>query len=73
MKIIMDHYGLSMERSVAIGDSENDLDMIKAAGIGVVMGQARDEIKQYADRVTETLLNDGAAVAIEELIQGEKA
>lgn len=73
MKIIMDHYGLSMERSVAIGDSENDLDMIKAAGIGVVMGQARDEIKQYADRITETLLNDGAAVAIEELIQGENA
>ncbi|MBQ4323957.1 MAG: HAD family phosphatase [Clostridia bacterium] len=69
MEIIMKHHGLEMRRSVAIGDSENDLDMLCAAGIGVVMGQARDEIKQYADRITASVTEDGAAVAIEELIR----
>lgn len=68
MQRIMDHYGLDMSRSVAIGDSENDLEMIKAAGIGVVMGQAREEIKQYADIVCDGILEDGAAKVMEELI-----
>ncbi len=67
MKKVMDHLGLDMNRSVAIGDSENDLDMIRAAGIGVVMGQARDEIKQFADRICDDIYNDGAAKIMEEL------
>ena len=66
MKMIMDHLGLDMSRSIAIGDSENDLDMIKAAGIGVVMGQARDEIKQFADRICDDIHHDGAAKIMEE-------
>ena len=68
MKRIMELHGLDLSRSVAIGDSENDLDMIRAAGIGVVMGQARDEIKRYADRVTDSITEDGAATAIEHII-----
>ncbi len=68
MQKIMDYYGLDMSRSVAIGDSENDLDMIKAAGIGVVMGQSREEIKRFADRITDDVAHDGAAKIIEELI-----
>lgn len=69
MEIIMKHHGLDMSRSVAIGDSENDLDMIDAAGIGIVMGQAREEIKRHADRITAPITEDGAAIAIEQLIQ----
>ena len=69
MERIMQYHGLDMSRSVAIGDSENDLDMITAAGIGIVMGQAREEIKQYADRITDPLSEDGAATAIEALIR----
>ena len=69
VKRVMEHYGLPMEASVAVGDSENDLDMIRAAGIGAVMGQARPEIKAEADRITESIKNDGVAVLIEELIR----
>ena len=38
----------------ACGDSSNDLDMIKAAGIGVAMGNADKEIKAAADFITKT-------------------
>lgn len=65
---VMESYGLPLSRSVAIGDSENDLEMIQAAGIGIAMGQAKTEIKALADRVTLTILQDGAATAIEEII-----
>jgi len=71
MEIIMKHHGLDLSRSVAIGDSENDLDMIDAAGIGIVMGQAREVIKKHADRITAPVTEDGAALAIEELIREE--
>ncbi len=69
MKRVMDCYGLEMSQSVAIGDSENDLDMIQAAGIGISMGQAKYSIKQAADRITHDILHDGAATAIEAIIK----
>ena len=71
MAKVMEKLGLPLSRSVAIGDSENDLDMIDAAGIGIVMGQAREEIRRHADRVTASVEEDGAALAIEELIREE--
>ena len=71
MAKVMEKLGLPLSRSVAIGDSENDLDMIDAAGIGIEMGQAREEIRRHADRVTASVEEDGAALAIEELIREE--
>lgn len=68
MQTIMKHYGLPMDRSVAIGDSENDLEMIKAAGIGIAMGQSKEYIRKAADRITDSVLRDGAAKAIESII-----
>ena len=46
---------------MAVGDSENDLDIVKAAGIGVAMGNASDDIKSLSKYVT--LTNDQAGVA----------
>lgn len=67
MQRVMDLLGIPRNRSVAIGDSENDLDMIRNAGIGIAMGQAKPEIKKQAHRVTASVIEDGAAIAIEEL------
>jgi hydroxymethylpyrimidine pyrophosphatase-like HAD family hydrolase len=53
---------------MAIGDAENDIDMIKYAGTGVAMGQAADLVKQAASFVTETVGEDGAALAIRRFI-----
>jgi hydroxymethylpyrimidine pyrophosphatase-like HAD family hydrolase len=55
--------GIPVERSIAIGDSMNDFDMLKAAGIAVAMGNAVDEIKQISDIIT-TDANDAGVSAV---------
>lgn len=61
------HFGVEMAEVVAIGDELNDLDMIKAAGMGVAMGNAKKEIKEAADYTTLTNDHDGAAAALSKL------
>lgn len=68
IETVMKAYGLPHSRSVAIGDSENDLDMIRYAAVGIAMGQSKEEIKAQADRVTGTIEEEGAVTAIEQLI-----
>lgn len=60
--------GIKREEVIAIGDSYNDLSMIEFAGLGVAMGNASDDIKEIADLVTETNMNDGVAKVVEEFI-----
>ena len=50
-----------MSETVAIGDNLNDLSMIVAAGTGVAVGNAVDELKAAADFIS--LSNDEGAVA----------
>lgn len=57
---------------MAIGDQENDLPMIKKAGIGVAMGNAIPEVKAVADMVTTTNAEDGVAKVFEQLISARK-
>ncbi len=56
---------IPLEQVMALGDSGNDLTMLKAAGLGVAMGSAPEALKQAADAVTKTNAEDGAALAIE--------
>lgn len=60
--------GIKREQIMAFGDSSNDLDMIKAAGIGVAMGNADKEIKAAANFITKTNEEDGVAYAIKTLL-----
>lgn len=53
--------GISIEETAACGDSENDLDIIQAAGIGIAMANASEDVKNAADFVT--LSNDECGVA----------
>ena len=55
-------------QTMAIGDTENDLAIIEAAGIGVAMGNATDAVKAKADYVTTSNTEDGVAFAIEHFI-----
>ncbi len=52
--------------TVAVGDAENDIPMIKAAGIGFAMKNAADAVKASADRIT---LSDNNHDAIAEIIE----
>lgn len=50
---------LPMEETVAIGDSSNDVVMLKRAGRSIAMGNGTDEVKALADYVTTAVENDG--------------
>ena len=52
---------------VAIGDEANDVEMIRAAGLGIAMGNATDECKTAADQITEDNDHEGLAKALEGL------
>jgi len=64
LRILCRHFGVDPAEVVAIGDDDNDIDMLKAAGMGVAMGNAREHVKAAADYVTQTNDNDGAALAL---------
>lgn len=56
-------YDTDIADTIAIGDSENDTEMIETAGIGIAMGNATDAIKALADWTTTPVDKDGIAVA----------
>ncbi|MDQ0199598.1 Cof-type HAD-IIB family hydrolase [Neobacillus ginsengisoli] len=64
--------GIKREEVIAMGDSYNDLAMIEFAGLGVAMGNAPDDIKQKADYVTDTNMNDGVAKVVEKFVLKSK-
>lgn len=67
---LAERLGVKREEVLAVGDSLNDIEMIRYAGIGVAMGNARQEVKEAADVVTATNQDDGVAQAIEKYVLG---
>ena len=53
---------------MAIGDANNDIEMLEYAGLGVAMGNASDYVKNLADAVTDSCEENGVATAIEKFI-----
>lgn len=65
--------GFTMDEVMAIGDSNNDLPMLKAAGKSVAMGNANDAVKAACDYVTANCEESGVAAAIRKyVLQGMK-
>ncbi|MEA4853768.1 MAG: HAD family hydrolase [Christensenella sp.] len=62
------YYGFDIAETMAIGDSGNDVQMLRAAGIGVAMGNAMHETLDAADYVTADVDHGGIAQAIEKFI-----
>jgi phosphoglycolate phosphatase (TIGR01487 family) len=56
--------GIPIQEFLVMGDSENDLEMIQAAGVGVAVANARDAVKAAADYVTEKGDGDGFVEAV---------
>jgi len=54
------------ERVLAVGDSRNDVPMLRWAGMGVAMGNSLPEVRQAVQYVTATNDDDGVALAIEQ-------
>ncbi len=65
--ILAAHYGISRDEIVAFGDSNNDVSMLKYAGLSVAMGNGTEEIKKHADFITLSNDEDGVAHGIKKI------
>ena len=63
--------GVKMSHTVAIGDYNNDVSMIRAAGVGIAVANATEEAKAAADRITVSNEEHAIAKVIEEIESGE--
>lgn len=66
---LTEQLGYSLADVVAFGDDTNDVEMVAESGLGVAMGNAVDEVKAVADRVTATNEEDGVAVMLDALLR----
>ncbi len=65
---LADIMNISLKNIIAVGDYENDLEMLQLAGLGVAMGNAPQKVKNIANFITESNSKDGLAVFIEHLL-----
>ena len=70
---LAEHLSVDKSGIMAIGDNDNDMGMLKAAGIAVAMGNADEEVKRIADIITDGNNDDGAAKVIEKFLSGEES
>ena len=66
LKKLAEMLGIPMDQVIGVGDSANDLAMIKAAGLGVGVANVTDDVRPYCDIVLESTGDDGA---FEELVE----
>ncbi len=67
IELVLDHLGVSPERSIGIGDSHNDVEMFDVVGTAVAMENAEPELKERADLVTTGVDNHGVQNALRTL------
>lgn len=67
MECIRNYYGLNPEEIVAVGGGRADIDMLRGAGLGVAMGNAPEEVRQAAKKVTTSNDEDGVYFALKSL------
>ena len=68
VKILAEYYGINREQVICIGDSENDLSMIKFAGLGVAMENGSQAVKEAAQYITDSNNCDGVAKVIKKFV-----
>ena len=66
---LINKLGIKKEEVIAIGDNVNDIQMLRNAGLGAVMGNAAPYIKENADIIANDNDSDGVAQIIEENIK----
>lgn len=71
IEYVMKLKNIDRESTVAFGDGENDISMLQSAGYSIVMGNASDKVKEYADFITKSNNEDGVAYVIEKIINNQ--
>ncbi len=67
IKILCDYLKINKDETMAIGDSNNDIEMLNSVKFKVAMGNASEDLKKIADYVTLSNDNEGVAVVLERL------
>ncbi len=68
LRFVVERWGLEMNQVVAFGDDVNDIEMVRACGLGVAVENAIPQVKAVADRVTLSNDEDGVAAVLAELL-----
>ena len=71
LRALCAHLGLPVARTMAVGDGNNDIELMQAAGLAVAMGNAVDAVRRVSDAVTDDCDHDGAAKAVLRYMLGE--
>ena len=66
VKFLQKYWNISDNETLCIGDQNNDIELLKSGGIKVAMENATDELKKYADYITDSVYNDGFVKAVKE-------
>lgn len=64
LHFLCNYLGISPEETIAFGDGENDIPLLKAAGLSIAMGNASPEIRDFADYVTVSNDENGIVSAL---------
>ncbi|MGI4789000.1 MAG: Cof-type HAD-IIB family hydrolase [Janthinobacterium lividum] len=70
-QLVAEMLGIARERTLAVGDHLNDLELLAWAGMGICMGDGHRDVRAQADHVTGTQAEDGVAQAIERFVLGK--
>jgi Cof subfamily protein (haloacid dehalogenase superfamily) len=70
LRFLLDRWGVDPARTIAFGDADNDIDMLRFAGHGVAVGGMTGEVREAADRVVPGVDDDGVAGYVETLLGG---
>lgn len=62
LRVIADHYGVSLDETVTVGDWVNDISMLRAAGRSFAMAQSPQSVKDAATDVLDADLSSGGGI-----------
>ena len=65
VEFLANKWGIKQNEILAIGDQDNDIELLKAGGIKVAMGNSTDDLRACADYITDTVDNNGWVKAVE--------
>lgn len=67
--LLKDHFHHDIKEAIAFGDNYNDYEMLKAAGLGIAVGNAKPEILEIANEITHHGKEDGVAKSLQKLFK----
>ena len=68
MLALAEHFGIVSDEIMALGDSDNDISMLKAAGLPIAMGNANETVREIVRYVTADCEAGGVAEAINKFV-----